>query len=89
MHDRLFILRNGQVHEGRRYLRKAGGRTYQTVFYLRLTRCDPAGYARFATDDPAMNAAAEAMLAAMVDEAVRVVEEIHSRHRAGGNGRVH
>jgi hypothetical protein len=89
MHDRLYILRNGQVHEGRRYLRKAGGRTYQTVFYLRQTRCDPAGYARFATDDPAMNAAAEGMLAAMVDEAVRVVEEAPWRHGAGGNGRAH
>ena len=89
MHDKLFILRNGQVHEGRRYMRKAGGRTYQTVFYVRLTRCDPVGYARFSTDDPAMNAAAEAMLGAMVDEAVRVVEESQGRRRVGGNGRVH
>jgi hypothetical protein len=85
MHDRLFILRNGQIHEGRRYLRKEDGRTFQTVFYVRSTRCDPAGYARFATDDPAMNAAAETMLAAMVDEAASV-EEARRRYALDGNG---
>ena len=87
MHDRLFILRNGQIHEGRRYLRKEDGRTFQTVFYVRSTRCDPAGYARFATDDPAMNAAAETMLAAMVDEAARV-EEARWRYTLDGSGSV-
>jgi imidazolonepropionase-like amidohydrolase len=53
------------------------------MFYLNATRCDPAGYARFATDDPAMNAAAEDMLVAMVDEAarhgVRVAAHAHSK----------
>jgi hypothetical protein len=74
MHDRLSIFRNGQIHEARRYLREDRGHIYQTVFYLHAAHCDPAGYARFASDDPAMNAAAEGMLAAMVDEAARVQE---------------
>ena len=69
MHDRFYILRDGRIHEARRYLREDGGRTYQTVFYLQSSRCDPAGYAQFASDDPAMNVAAEDMLAAMVAEA--------------------
>ena len=84
MHDRLFILRNGQIHEGRRYLRKEDGRTFQTVFYIHSTRCDPAGYARFATDDPAMNAAAETMLSAMVDEAASI-EEARRRYTPDGS----
>ena len=88
MHDRLFVHRNGQIHEGRRYLREEGGRTYQTMFYLNATRCDPAGYARFATDDPAMNAAAEDMLVAMVDEAARAHHALR-RDAHGGNGRFH
>lgn len=82
MHDRFFILRDGQIHEARRYLREDGGRTYQTVFYLQSSRCDPAGYAQFASDDPAMNAAAEDMLAAMVDEAARARKAL----RRGGPG---
>ena len=70
MHDHLSIVRNGQMHEARRFLREDdAGRVYQTIFYLDSARCDPAGYARFASDDPAMNAAADAVLAAMVDEA--------------------
>ena len=68
MHDKFSIRRDGQTYEARRYLREDGGRTYQTVFYLGLGRCDPAGYARFASDDPAMNAAAEEMLVMMIDE---------------------
>ena len=83
MHDRFFMFRDGTVHEARRYLREDGGRTYQTVFYLQSSRCDPAGYAQFASDDPAMNVAAEDMLAAMVDEAARVGESRQRRVRDG------
>jgi hypothetical protein len=59
------------MYEGRRYLREDDGRTYQTVFYADMTRCDPAGYGQFASDDPAMNAAAKEMLASMVNEAAQ------------------
>jgi hypothetical protein len=70
MHDYFAIHRNGRVREGRRFLRHDdAGRTHQTVFYLDTARCDPACYARFDSEDPAMNAAAHTMLAAMVDEA--------------------
>ena len=88
MHDRFFILRDGQIHEARRYLREDGGRTYQTVFYRQSSRCDPAGYAQFASDDPAMNAAAEEMLARMVDAAARA-EAAQRRGALGGWGGVH
>jgi len=71
MHDTFSIVRNGKTHEGRRFLRQRNSGTFQTVFYLDLLRCDPAAYARFASDDPAMNASAAAMLAAMVDEAAK------------------
>ena len=71
MRDTFYILRDGRIHEARRYLREDGGRTYQTVFYRTSSRCDPQGYAQFAGDDPAMNAAAEDMLATMVDDAAR------------------
>jgi hypothetical protein len=70
MHDTFTIIRNGKSHEARRFLREdAAGRVYQTVFFLDTARCDPAVYARFASDDPAMNAAADAMLIEMMDEA--------------------
>lgn len=71
MHDTFSIIRDGKAHEGRRYLRERNSRTFQTVFYLDLLRCDPAAYTQFASDDPAMNASANAMLAAMVDEAAK------------------
>jgi len=71
MYDTFSIIRNGKAHEGRRFLREDRGRTFQTVFYLYMTRCDPTGYAQFASDDPAMNASAHAMLATMVDEAAK------------------
>ena len=79
MHDTFSIVRNGKAHEGRRFLREDRGRTFQTVFYLYMTRCDPAGYAQFASDDPAMNASAHAMLAAMVDEVAKVANDPHRK----------
>jgi len=70
MHDKFTMTRHGKLHEARRFLREDdAGRIYQTIFYLDTARCDPAGYTRFATDDSAMNSAADALLAAMVDEA--------------------
>ena len=42
MHDTFSIRHKGQTYLGRRYLRLDHGRTYQTVFYLNLARCDPA-----------------------------------------------
>ena len=69
MHDRFTITRGGKIHEARRFLREDdAGRIFQTIFYLDTGRCDPAGYTRFSSDDLAMNAAAQALLAAMVDE---------------------
>jgi hypothetical protein len=85
MPDRFYILRDGRIHEARRYLREDGGRTYQTVFYRQSSRCDPAGYAQFASDDSAMNVAAEDILAAMVEEAARLrTTNRHSAHDATG-----
>jgi hypothetical protein len=78
MHDTFTITRDGKIHEARRFLREDdAGRVYQTIFYLDTARCDPAGYARFASDDPAMNAAANAMLTAMVDEADKAQKGPH------------
>jgi len=68
MYDTISILRNGERHEARRFLRQDNsGRTFQTVFYDGSSRCDLVPYAQFASDDPAMNFAADRMLAAMVD----------------------
>jgi hypothetical protein len=71
MHDTFSIQHRGQTYSARRYLRLDRGKTYQTVFYLDLGRCDPAGYENFAGDDPAMNAAAAAMLTDMIDQPPR------------------
>jgi hypothetical protein len=67
VHDNFSIRCNGEVCWGSRYLREHLGKTYQTVFYLNRLRADPVGYARFATDDSAMNDAAHKMLADMVN----------------------
>ena len=68
MNGRISIERNGQKHWGRRFLRMEGAKTYQTVFYEGASRCDAIGYGSgFADDDPAMNAAAAAMLDEMID----------------------
>jgi hypothetical protein len=71
MHDTFTIRHNGQTYSARRYLRLDDGKTYQTIFYLGSGRSDPAAYANFASDDPAMNASAAGMLAEMVDERAR------------------
>ena len=73
MQDRFSIIIDGQIHEAHRYLRDDDGMTYQTLFYRAAMRCDPAGHTRFTDDDPAMNAAAEAILAVIVDEAARKI----------------
>jgi hypothetical protein len=67
MHSKISIERSGKTYWGRRYLRLDGEKTYQTIFYQELSRCDRIGYARFDDDDPAMNAAAAGMLAEMVE----------------------
>jgi len=71
MHDKISIERNGKTYWGRRYLRLDREKTYQTVFYEDLGRCDLIGYAGFAGDDPAMNAAAAEMLGEMIDRPLR------------------
>ncbi len=75
MHDHFSIFHKGQMHEARRFLREENDRTYQTIFYLDSARCDPAGYAQFTSDDPAMNAAAKKLLVAMIDDAARASGE--------------
>jgi hypothetical protein len=69
MHDSISIRRNGTTSVGARYLRTADGGVFQSIFYRGRCRADPVGYARFASDDPAMNAGAEKLLAELVDEA--------------------
>ena len=70
MHDTISIRRNGAAHVGARYLRSEEGGVYQSIFYRGRCRADPAGYANFAADDPAMNMMAERLLTELVDEAV-------------------
>jgi hypothetical protein len=70
MHDSISIRRNGTTCVGARYLRTADGGVSQSIFYRGRRRADPVGYARFASDDPAMSAVAERLLAELVDEAV-------------------
>jgi hypothetical protein len=85
MHDRFSIVRDGQLREARRFLREGDdGRTYQTVFYLGSARSDPTGYAQQTSEDPAMNAVADQMLSALVDEATKAQHGA----RSANNGRV-
>jgi hypothetical protein len=80
MHDRFSIVRDGQLQEARRFLREGDdGRTYQTVFYLGSARSDPTGYAQQTSEDPAMNAAADHLLRALVDEAATAQDNLRSR----------
>jgi hypothetical protein len=74
MHDRFSIVRNGIRYEAGRFLRREGGRTYQTIFYSDLSRCDLVPYAQFASDDDAMNASAVRMLESMIEQATPSVE---------------
>lgn len=69
MHDKLFIWQDGAKYRGDRYLRTARYGVLQSVFYNNRYRSDPTAYARFATDDPAMNAAALHLLSELVNEA--------------------
>jgi hypothetical protein len=71
MHDTISIWRGGTTCVGARYLRKADEGVYQSIFYHGRCRADPASYAGFAADDPAMNVAAQQMLGELIDEAVR------------------
>ena len=70
MFDRVFVERSGRRFAASRFLRTDGqGMVFQTVFYLGRNRSDPVGYARFAADDDAMNAAAGRLLTELIDQA--------------------
>ena len=70
MFDRVFMERHGRRFAASRFLRMdERGMVFQTVFYLGRSRSDPVGYARFAADDDAMNAAAGRLLTELVDQA--------------------
>ena len=72
MHDSISIRRNGTTCIGARYLRTAQGGVYQSIFYQGRSRADLVAYPNFASDDPAMNAAARKLLTELVDEAIAV-----------------
>ena len=69
MHSQILIRYENKPFQGERYLRTEAGAVYQTIFYGGRLRSDPAGYANFAADDPAMNVAAGQILTELVQEA--------------------